>query len=109
MTMTASLDIFKKPKTLYLGAFLLASTILATGCASTAKGAKQSSMMGLVQSQPLKTQVPAGSVFAVIRYPAVVETAAKDAYYKAFENSVLGGSVSQSSDCLLYTSPSPRD
>ena len=80
-------------KKIWMTAALLASTMLATGCASTAKGAKQSSMVGLAKAETLQTQAPAGSVMAVIRYPAVVETSAKEAYYKAFEGSAIGGSV----------------
>ena len=80
-------------KKIWMTAALLASTMLATGCASTAKGAKQSAMVGLAKAETLQTQAPAGSVMAVIRYPAVVETSAKEAYYKAFEGSAIGGSV----------------
>lgn len=97
MTVLIPSVFFSRSKKLCVSAVLLTTTIL-TGCASTATGAKQSSMVGLTQAQSLKAQAPAGSVFAVIRYPAVVETAAKDAYYKAFENSAIGGSVSQSGD-----------
>lgn len=85
-------------KKLCVTAALLASTILATGCASTAKGAKQSAMVGLVKAETLKTTVPDGGVMAVIRYPAVVETSAKDAYHKAFESSAIGGTVSSGGD-----------
>jgi len=69
-------------KKIYMTAFLLATTMLATGCASTAK------------AETLETAVPRGSVMTVIRYPAVVETSAKEAYHKAFENSPIGGNVS---------------
>lgn len=85
-------------KKLCITAVLLASTMLATGCASTAKGAKQSAMVGLAKAETLKTTVPDGGVMAVIRYPAVVETSAKDAYHKAFENSAIGGTVSTGGD-----------
>jgi len=66
-------------KKIYMTAFLLATTMLATGCASTAKGAKQSAMVSLAKAETLETAVPRGSVMTVIRYPAVVETSAKDA------------------------------
>ena len=91
MTVFASRNFFSKSRNLCLSAVLMGATMLATGCASTATGAKQSSMVGLSQAEALKTQVPGGSVLAVIRYPAVVETDAKDAYYKAFESSAIGG------------------
>ena len=87
-------------KSICATAALLATTILATGCASTATGAKQSAMVGLGKTEVLKTEVPNGSVMAVIRYPAVVETSAKDAYYKAFESSAIGGTVSGGGDAV---------
>ena len=85
-------------KKICMSAVLLATTALATGCASTATGAKQSAMVGIAKAETLKTATPEGSVMAVIRYPAVVETSAKDAYHKAFENAAIGGSVSSKSD-----------
>lgn len=97
MTVLTSTDLFSRSKKLF-GAALLTTTILASGCASTATGAKQSSMVGLTKAETLKAQAPAGGVLAVIRYPAVVETSAKDAYYKAFENSAIGGSNAKSGD-----------
>jgi len=92
MTVFTSRELRKTSRKLCATAILLGTTMLAAGCASTAKGAKQSAMVGLSKAETLKTQVPEGSVLAVIRYPAVVETDAKDAYYKAFESSVIGGS-----------------
>ena len=71
----------------------LALGTMATGCASTATGISQSSVMKLSSSQNLKVSAPKGTPLAVIRYPAYVESSAEDAYYS----------------CLLYTSPSPRD
>ena len=79
-------------------AILLGTTFLASGCATTAKGAKQSTMVGAMQAETLKANAPAGSVLAVIRYPAVVETAAKDTYYKTFESVVIGGKSGKSGD-----------
>jgi len=87
-----SRELLIKSRKLCAAAVLLTTTMLVTGCASTAKGAKQSAMVGASKAETLKTQVPEGSVLAVIRYPAVVETNAKDAYYKAFETSPIGGS-----------------
>ena len=92
MTGFISKDFIIKSRKLCAVAVLLTTTMLATGCASTATGAKQSAMVGLSKAETLKTQVPKGGVLAVIRYPAVVETDAKDAYYKAFETSAIGGS-----------------
>ncbi len=79
-------------------ALMMSAALIVTGCATTATGAKQSSIVGLNPGQPLKAQAPAGSVLAVIRYPAVVENSAKDSYYKAFENSAIGGAIGRGSE-----------
>ena len=92
MTTFTSRELRKPSRKLFTTAILLGTTMLAAGCASTAKGAKQSAIVGISKAETLKTQVPEGTVLAVIRYPAVVETNAKDAYYTAFENSPIGGS-----------------
>ena len=93
MTVFISRELAAQSKKLCVAAFLLTTTMLATGCASTATGAKQSAMVGASKAETLKKVVPAGGVLAVIRYPAVVETGAKEAYYTAFENSTIGGGV----------------
>ena len=79
-------------------ALMLSAAFVVTGCATTATGAKQSSIVGLTSSPSLQNQAPAGSLLAVIRYPAVVDASAKDAYYKAFENAAIGGAVGRGSD-----------
>ena len=79
-------------------ALMLSAAFVVTGCATTATGAKQSSIVGLASSPSLQNQAPAGSLLAVIRYPAVVDASAKDAYYKAFENAAIGGAVGRGSD-----------
>ena len=79
-------------------ALMLSAAFVVTGCATTATGAKQSSIVGLASSPSLQNQAPAGSLLAVIRYPAVVDASAKDAYYKAFENAAIGGAAGQGSD-----------
>ena len=98
MTVFVSRKLVTRSKKLCISALLLTTTMLAAGCASTATGAKQSAMVGLTKAETLKTQMPEGGVMAVIRYPAVVETNAKDAYYKAFENSAIGGAVGSGGD-----------
>jgi len=85
-------------KSLGVTAALLATTMLTTGCASTAKGVKQSAIMGLAKAEKLENEVPAGSVMAVIRYPAVVETSAKEAYYEAYKTAAIGGVASGAGD-----------
>jgi len=73
---------------------LLAATILATGCASTAKGAKESVLSKNTAEQNLKAKAPRGGLLAVIRYPAVVDESAKDKYREAYTNAPIGGSIS---------------
>jgi len=87
----ASKDEYKTVSKRFKSLILLASSVLAIGCASTATGAKQSSVVGAAKAESLRVKAPAGSVLTVIRYPAVVETDAKDAYYKAFERTLIGG------------------
>jgi len=75
---------------------LLATTLLAlgglsTGCASTAKGIKSSVLTQSVPNEALKAEVPDGGVLAVIRYPAIVESNAKDAYHRAYAKRAIGG------------------
>ncbi len=76
----------------------IATGFLATGCASTATGTKQSSIMKLSSSQSLKVNAPKGTPLAVIRYPAFVDSSAEDAYYRAFSNSAIGGRASRKGD-----------
>ena len=83
------------------GTALLLVAMATSGCASKAKGLSQSAMVGLTQVESLQQEAPAGGILAVIRYPAVVETSAKDAYYSAFEDSVIGGSSAKNGDAAL--------
>jgi len=71
----------------------LALGSMATGCASTAKGMTQSSVMKMSSSQNLRVKAPKGTPLAVIRYPAFVESGAEDAYYRAFGRSSIGGNI----------------
>ena len=71
----------------------LALGTMATGCASTATGISQSSVMKLSSSQNLKVSAPKGTPLAVIRYPAYVESSAEDAYYRAFGKTTIGGNL----------------
>ncbi len=73
---------------------ILSAGVLASGCATTAKGSSQSALMTGSAMQQLKTQAPAGGLLAVIRYPAVVDSAAKDAYRDAYTSSPIGGKIS---------------
>jgi hypothetical protein len=88
-------------RTKLVGTTLLSGVMLLSACASTATGQKQSAMVGSAQAEAFRAQRPAGGVLAVIRYPAVVETAAKDKYYDAFRASPIGGSVPSNADQSL--------
>ena len=76
---------------------LLGTTLLATACASTATGAKQSALMTKTATQKIKTDAPDGSLMAVVRYPAVVDSAAKDKFRASYIASPIGGRVSGAS------------
>ena len=75
---------------------LSTSALTVTGCASTATGKKQSVMASGVTSQSLKNTPPKGSLLAVVRYPAVVDVDAQEAYRKAYVDAAIGGKVSSS-------------
>jgi len=96
--MTAKTIHLAKLRPALLSASVLTGVMLLTACASTATGQKKSAMVGSAQAEAFKAQSPAGGVLAVIRYPAVVETNAKDAYYQAFRNAPIGGSVARGAD-----------
>ena len=79
------------PRTL-AACLLLSAAGLATGCASTAKGVSQS----VLRAGPevgLRQEAPAGTVLAVVRYPAFVDSAAETAFAKAYGDNALGGRV----------------
>ena len=88
----------RNSRTPALSAALLSGVMMLSACASTATGQRQSAMVGSAAPEAFTAQKPAGGVMAVIRYPAVVETNAKDAYYKAFKNTPIGGKVPSSAD-----------
>ncbi len=78
-------------KSVLLATSFLALGALVTGCASTAQGQKTSALMTSVPTESLQTEVPAGGVLAVIRYPAVVDTKAQDAFRRAYATRAIGG------------------
>ncbi len=80
-------------KQVLLASSLLALGALATGCASTAKGIKSSVVTKSVPQEALRADIPEGGVLAVIRYPAIVETDAKDAFHRAYAKRAIGGST----------------
>ena len=73
---------------------ILGMTLLLVGCASAATGSSRSAVLLKAPAETLQVKAPTGSSLTVIRYPAVVETAARDAYQSAFISSPIGGSVS---------------
>ena len=91
----------KKLRPALLSASVMTGVMMLSACASTATGQKQSAMVASTQAESFRAQSPAGGVLAVIRYPAVVETNAKDAYYKAFKNAPIGGSVPSNADSSM--------
>jgi len=80
-------------KQILLASSLLALGAMTTGCASTAKGIKSSVVNSSVPTEKLSANVPEGGVLAVIRYPAIVESDAKDTYHRAYAKRALGGAT----------------
>jgi len=76
------------------GAALLGFAVLATGCASTATGLSQSRLTSMSAPQTLTAEAPRGTVMAVVRYPAFVETAAQDKFYETYGRKSIGGTLS---------------
>ena len=78
-------------RTLLLSAALMGTAVFATGCATTAKGVTESAIMKSSTPQKLSKTAPPGTAMAVVRYPAHVEEGAKDAFYKAYGEKLIGG------------------
>ncbi len=74
---------------------MLGLLLLLGACASTATGTYQSASVLHAPAEALKTKAPAGSVLVVIRYPAIVDPKAEDAYQQAYAASPIGGGVSR--------------
>jgi predicted small secreted protein len=75
---------------------VLAASVLLTACAGTARGVKQSVYQAdesLTVEDRSRSQADA---MVVIRYPAVVEDEALDAYYRTFEQNAIGGNFDRS-------------
>jgi len=80
-------------KQVLLASSLLALGALTTGCASTAQGISSSVVNKSAPTESLRADIPEGGVLAVIRYPAIVEADAKDAYHRAYAKHALGGAT----------------
>ncbi len=71
----------------------LAALFGLVGCAATATGSKTSAILTNAAPVELQAEAPAGSALVVIRYPAVVETDAADAYRGAYLSRPIGGTL----------------
>ena len=78
-------------KQILLATSLLALGALTTGCASTAQGVSTSVVNKSAPTESLRADIPEGGVLAVIRYPAIVEDSARDAYHRAYAKRAIGG------------------
>lgn len=78
-------------KQVLLASSLFALATAVTGCASTAQGVKSSVVTQSIPQEALRADIPEGGVLAVIRYPAIVEADAKDAYHRAYAKRAIGG------------------
>ena len=78
-------------KALLLGSALIGTSIV-SGCASTAKGVKQSVLRGGPEVA-LRQDVSPGTVMAVIRYPAFVNAGAEAEFSKQFAARAIGGTA----------------
>ena len=81
-------------------AAMLGLTILLAGCATSATGVKKSRINSVTAPQKLTTDVPPGTVMAVIRYPAYIEEAAEDKFHNLYADRTIG-SRSYSDDAGL--------
>lgn len=79
----------------FITSLLLGSAMIVTGCATTASGVSSSAMSGSkIGTQKLQNEAPPGTILAVVRYPAFVDSQAKDKFYEAFGKTSIGGKVS---------------
>lgn len=76
---------------------LLAGSFAMVGCASTATGVSASTMRVAPGSVSLDETRTANTTLVVVRYPYVVEDDAEKAYYDAYFNSPIGGSLNMNS------------
>ena len=78
---------------------MLGAAVVAPGCASTAKGVQTSALRSGAM-ETLRVNPPAGTLLAVVRYPAVIDASAEDAFTQAFRARAIGGSVGKDADPL---------
>ena len=75
-------------------AILSITTLLLAGCASTATTISSSAMVTSDVPVSFEGEVPSGSALVVVRFPAVVDPEALDAYHEAYVSSAIGGRLS---------------
>lgn len=68
---------------------LMSTSILASGCASTATGIERSALTR-GPDVTLRQTAPAGTALAIVRYPAFVEADAEDDFANAFSAAAIG-------------------
>lgn len=82
-------------KTLLDTAASVCAAAILTGCATTAKGISESTMSTRsIAPQALVSQASPGTILAVVRYPAHVDSSAQEIFYTAFGKNAIGGKVS---------------
>ncbi len=81
---------------------------LLAGCATTTSGIKKSRINAVTAPQKLTTDVPPGTVMAIIRYPAYIDDAAEEKFYTLYANRTIG-SVSYSDDAGLQETAAIAD
>jgi len=74
-------------------AILLVAGLLLAGCAGTARGVKQSTYQHDENLAAVDRSRSQADAMVVIRYPAVVDDDAQNAYLRLFEQNAIGGEV----------------
>ncbi|MEL6661448.1 MAG: hypothetical protein AAFR33_00500 [Pseudomonadota bacterium] len=89
---------------LFLALVVFCAALLA-GCASTATGSSRSALLAHEGPLPaVDVELPSAGTLVVVRYPAILESDAADAYYSAYVKNAFGGRVGGS----VYGSPEAR-
>lgn len=76
---------------------LLAAAVLLAGCAGTARGKKESVYQHDADLAVVDLSRSKADAMVTIRYPAVVDRDAEEAYYNAFWDRAIGGAVKSDS------------
>ena len=81
----------------FSASLLLSASLLVTSCAFTATGTSKSRFNKVTIPQTLSVTAPKGSAFAVIRYPASIDSSAESAFHMAFTSQAIGGGAPRAS------------